>query len=276
MESYKLDALDGLPDNAYLYLSTGALTKMHTLRVYFEELRSGIDGQYRAERDWYLRNISTDADKALEKANKFSEANNIRLINDGDLLELAEIRRRSSEQKALDEAEKEEAFQATQRARETALMEIIDQGIFPYGKHNGETFEGVYKYDKGYLVWMVNNKDEELDAVSNSLKNALLASYPNLKVPEYESVEYFGEPKTRYKGIKAKVVGSYGFDGFYGWVHIEKLLTENGEVLVYMGASGFEWDVSDDVIIDFTVKSHEEYEGEIQTKILRIKLIEIL
>lgn len=277
MTTYNLDFTSRIDkDDAYFYISTGALTRMHTLKLFFTEQRVVGSGGYLAERDYYIQNLSTDADKAMTKAKKFADANSIRLINDGDLLELEEIRRRSSEAVALAEAEKEEAYQATQRARQDALMDIIDQGIFPFGKYRDERFDSVYEYDKGYLVYLINSDLENLDVVSMSLKNALFSLFPKLKLPKYDAVKYFGEVKTRYKNIKAKVISDFGFDGYYGYTYVTKFLLETGEILLYMGGTPQEIEVSEDVMMDFTVKSHDEYEGEKQTKILRIKLLEVL
>ena len=67
------------------------------------------------------------------------------------------------------------------------------------------------------------------------------------------------------------------YNGFYGWVSIVKIILDTGEMVVYQGTgnlalpNGDSFAEGDVLIFDCTVKSHEVYDGEIQTKVQRLK-----
>lgn len=62
------------------------------------------------------------------------------------------------------------------------------------------------------------------------------------------------------------------FSGVYGITFLQIFNDENGNAVSYMGASPMNLEKDETVKVKFTVKAHEEYKGEKQTKIIRAKI----
>ena len=121
------------------------------------------------------------------------------------------------------------------------------------------------------------------DSVSRSLVETLKAQYPEyVRILQLKANdEYFGTVKTRYKSLVGTIIADFGYVGFYGWVSIVKIILDSGELVVYQGTGNLllpnddSADVGDVVTFDATVKSHEVYNEEIQTRIQRLKYKEV-
>jgi hypothetical protein len=250
------------------YISTGALTAMYTLRAQWYE-NAVIEGEnVSIERDNYIRNLSTDGDTAALKANAMGYAVT------APLFDLNEIKRRRSDHIARLVKEREDADEIERVAKEQRLVDLIKDGRFPFGKFGDKKFEAA---DRGYIMYWLKVTPE--DSVSRSLVSALRAVYPEyVKLLDLKANDnYFGTEKTRYKNLAGTVVADFGYNGFYGWVSIVKIILDTGEMVVYQGTgnlalpNGDSFAEGDVLIFDCTVKSHEVYDGEIQTKVQRLK-----
>ncbi|ATI15691.1 hypothetical protein [Bordetella phage vB_BbrM_PHB04] len=109
------------------YVSTGRKNAMYTLRC-----RRDVVGQAPVLRDYmpdfYLCNLAATEDKAVEKAREYMEAMRIRIgESDGFKIEF-------------DEYPDHEAFKRRGKlsVRDTRSMQLIEAGVFPFGKHRGE------------------------------------------------------------------------------------------------------------------------------------------
>jgi len=112
--------------NSTYYISTGDLNGFYTLRHRFVEAYQIVEGDqvsigYR-DRDFYVRNLSTDREQAIAKAKEHCG----RLL-DVDF-DLDEIRKRPAQE--------------------------IDWSIFQAGKHDGKSIHQVRDEDPGYLIWL--------------------------------------------------------------------------------------------------------------------------
>ncbi len=263
-------------NNRQYYISSGELTRMYTLRVRFEELayargEGGKPVAYTVVRDWYITNLATEPCRAKAAAERHMEGRTDGRLFDGELESLDAIRRRTSAEVEAARLASEYAAQQAQDEREAAYraskMEYIEYGQWPFGQFKGERFENA---NDGYVVYFLG-LDAEDDAVLETLQNALRAQFGHLANLPTPNGEYFGEPKKR-EDITATLIASFGFQGYYGFVHIQRFIAESGALLVYKGSAPVAADMGKPVTFKATVKSHDEYEGEAQTMIQRVKV----
>lgn len=259
------------------YISSGEKTKMYTLRENYLERHQG----YIIERDFYVRNLSTDPDKALQVARDLGYE-----VDSKPDFTLEEIRRNKSEAEAKRYEEYRIAEQRERELRENQQIDMIKAGLFPFGKYRSLGFE---QAPESYIQYWLKTDIEETNTVARSLVNALEFNFPwILERIERSSGngEYFGEIKQRYQNLKGEIVGVAGFENFYGWQNVYNILLETGELAVYMGSAFIAYyddERNDDVfgkvgdIITFagTVKDHNEYKEVKQTKLARLTLKEM-
>lgn len=79
---------------------------------------------------------------------------------------------------------------------------------------------------------------------------------------------YVGSVGERLRGLKLTVKGSRYIDGFYGATTLLFLTDENGNAFKWF-ASSYDADQGDVVVLDGTVKKHEEYNGLKSTVLTR-------
>ena len=87
---------------------------------------------------------------------------------------------------------------------------------------------------------------------------------------------WVGNVKERIRNVPVTVEFAKTLDGgMYGPKRIVKMRDEAGNLLVTFGTSEWLWEAEkgQQVVIDFTVKEHSEYEGAKQTVITRSKLL---
>jgi hypothetical protein len=84
--------------------------------------------------------------------------------------------------------------------------------------------------------------------------------------------EYFGEIKTRYKGINATFISSRWIESYYGSSELIKLRLEGGEMVTWFTSSEPNFEDGKTYNIDLTVKKHDEYKGAKQTLVTRVKI----
>jgi hypothetical protein len=137
----------------YYYISTGDLNGFYTLKHRFDEtiyVRSegyeqtgAVEAQI-AERDQFIKNLSTDKDQALVAANAWLDEHGVdprrrRLDIDWDL---SEIQRRSAE-----------ALEA-EREREAERIRATDWSILPFGKYAGKSLRDLVTTDPEYVSFV--------------------------------------------------------------------------------------------------------------------------
>ena len=285
-------------ENEYYYISSGAKNMMHTLRCVYTDSKYVEGESVDFERDYYVCNLSTDFDVAIEKAKMYAGDK----FREGASFSLEEIYRRTQEEMALAAAEaaKNAAIREAEEEennrvfRRDAYTKIAD-GDFPFGMYRNYSFETA---PESYIKFMGTVEVEEGKSgfVMKFLQKVLKKKFPDLFLPMPEANgEYYGTPKKR-EDMVATVVASFGFESFYGYTNVVKFVKDSGELLVYMGTTmpGFEVqkttvylegtaDEYEYTTNEFegvkigktyqfkaTVKEHSEYKGEKQTKIQRL------
>lgn len=267
-------------DIQYFYISTGDKRGFYTLRgieiirtyVQNEWGNGMVSGSY--PRDFYVQNLSTDYDTAVEKAKD--------MIGDTPLkteaFALEEIKRRDAE---LVEAEKRAIIQAAQEEYDR----IVGSGglfIMPFGKWSGRPISEI---PLDYRVWFVNSLDGEADSKTRAI--AAVMNWDGSVTAELERRErrqkeieerkansqFVGEIGERQDFI-LKHVYSRSFGGYYGTVFIEIFTDMDGNTIKYMGGASLDVEPDGEYTITGTIKKHEEYQGEKQTVIARPKVKE--
>lgn len=133
----------------YYYISTGDLNGFYTLRHTFTETcysrteNGGVES-FPVQRDWYIRNLSTDREEAIQKANAWADENSVasnrRLFRAE--FDLAEIKRRSAE----------EIEAANERIAQRILS--TDWSILPFGKYEGQNLRDLATTDPEYVCFV--------------------------------------------------------------------------------------------------------------------------
>jgi len=243
---------------------------MFTLRVRWEEKASFFgEGISIITRDQYIRNLSIDKDRAIEKAKLFLDESDI-LQSDADTLaDLNEIRRRESEEVQREREEREAQYEAERNAYANTLVDMVVSGFMPFGMHKGENIKLL---PPSYALYWLNTEADDGDIVVDALKKAFAIAFPQLlNLPESNG-EYIGNVKERMT-FDATCIAVFGFEGFYGWTTIKKFVASTGESLTYMGGGNCPGDIGETVKIKGTIKKHEIYNDEASTYIMRPALV---
>jgi hypothetical protein len=86
-------------------------------------------------------------------------------------------------------------------------------------------------------------------------------------------VGYEGE---RLRGIKARLEMARGMgDNGYGWTTLYKFRDDAGNLYTWFTGSAPHMDVGNDVVLDGTVKRHNEYQGIRETQLTRAKVVNL-
>lgn len=259
------------------YIGTGADTKMYTLRHQFEEKIAYMvsEGQYESAivmRDFYLHNLSTDAKKAVEKA----QAQGYDCAEPQFTLE--EIQRREAGEAQAERDLAEERFRTTQQMKLDEEILLIQEHRFPFGRNIGSPLKKlVEEKGEGWAAyWMKDGRTEDTTATVTLLGKVLESLYPEVAeitfLDKSGNGQYFGKIGVRQKLINVRCVEYFSFEGFYGYVNVIKFLTDSGELLMYMGAADIDCEVGERLVVSFGIKSQEVYKGDYQTVVQRVKV----
>lgn len=137
-------------ENNLCFISTGNLAGFYTLRV----LVNDYDGQGRAcIKDEYVKNLSTDKEKALIEAQAFAEENGFILMNDAnfDLIEIKRMKHEDAQRKLNEERERAEKQKTEKREY---LQKIMAELVFINGRYSGKYVYDVFAIDPGYVYYL--------------------------------------------------------------------------------------------------------------------------
>jgi hypothetical protein len=258
-----------------LYIGIGATGALFTLRETY--LHWGFKDQPEV-RSFHHTNLAQDADEAFAKAEAYSKEYGVLLKTTPETLafEMREIQRASAQQ--LEERAKAEAEKEARRLLDywgRADMILADQlaklkkGICPVGRHAESPLEWL---PASYASWLVASlEDFEEGSIIKALAEKVKAEYAHLILPTPDKALTIGEEKER-REFTATVINATGFDGSFGWTNVITMASEEGACLVYMGTAGLDTDIGEKIAFKATIKKHDEYKGQAQTFIQRIKL----
>lgn len=244
------------------YISTGAKNAMHTLRM----SRMNTDIQF--VRDSYIKNLAVDVETAQEKATAFFKdwIERVGGSTDDFVLELDVVPEYDIKLR-----------RGKLSAKETQWIEDIEDGIFPFGKHNGTKI--VDAPDSYILFFADKAKDEEQNPVMHALTAICMGIaserglFAKREIAKQERAEkdalsnFVGNVGDRQM-FKGEIVSKfYNEDqGFY----VTKI-RQGDDLICYVGQSIGERNT----VVEFkaTIKKHSEYKGIKSTQVNRPKLV---
>lgn len=259
-----------------LYIGIGEFNHFFTLRESYQHhfVRDGIN---RVEvRAAHLFNLSQNADVALEKAKEYAEKVGLQLVASKESLEheMREIKRASQqelEERAAREAQMIAEAEERRKAHEALQLQKAMAGIIPFGRHKDRSISELRDEEEGfgYLIWIANSDIE--NPLFNALRAKILEIVPKAFLPKPDPVKKFGEAGQKVE-LNVAVVKEAYFRGNWGLVFIISMVAEDGSMLISKGAKFA--GVGARLRIKGSIKGHAEYNGQMQSIIQRVKVLE--
>jgi len=162
--------------------------------------------------------------------------------------------------------------------------EDLSPHIIKFGRHCGQTVDYIIEEDFEYAMWMVNKADISL--ATRELFHANKKVWA--RIMEEETAHEIAKDRKELERLSmghhytngekveleiAEVYAAFGFDTQFGHCSIRKMMTTDNKTVIYMGSNPPDYPEEGKFKIKATIK-HDEYRGEKQTKIQRIKIIE--
>lgn len=254
----------------YFYISIGETGAYFTLWMADMELVcSKYDRRYVLRHNYYF-NLSQDAHEAYEKALKVAHDQGYRLDARVEIMqqEMREIKRLSQEQltaraeKARAKIEEQLAYEASVRAEKIAMIEA---GTYPFGRYYNQPFDIA---PVSYITWLIDNVAEfEADSIIQLTAMAVAQRCAHLALPKPDKNMVIGTVGKR-DIFDVVIVRKTGCATAYGWCNIITMVDKSGACLVSMGS--FCAEVGQAMKIKATVKKHDQYKDQMQTKIQRV------
>lgn len=266
----------------HLFIGIGETAAYFTLRETHQEYIPGegpmgnatVNGVYQGRvvtASHHIKNLSQDAHEAFEKAREYADGVGLELRANVDRMkdELREIHRATAEQIAARQAQWRVDLEIrAERERQwiAGCKQSIDEGLVPFGRYAGVQ---IAKTPIQYRQWIGKSTHE--NEVMSYLADVVARRYSDDFPPSPKSgviVGTIGERLTFRVRCLARFIVSTDFGDLY----ITKLIDlESGALLVVKSGS---WSMKTEdaaKTIKATVKKHDEYRGEIQTVLQRIK-----
>lgn len=262
----------------HLFIGIGEYQHFYTLRETYEHV-SYIGGKpYSEIRSFHHFNLSQDANEAFAKAQAAGDKLALRLTTSRADLDTAmqDIKRANAEElerRAAQAAAWEAERKAMREAAHQEKLDLIDSGVFAFGRFKGETFA---EADPSYLEWFADSLPTfEAGSLLQYTALAILRLVPDrlpAKADPNATLGYAGErietPVTVTKQVSfyRKSFGGYGEEKCY----VTTMLTDAKVCLVVISPS-FTAKPGDSFVLRGTVKTHREYKGQMQTIVQRAK-----
>ena len=165
----------------------------------------------------------------------------------------------------------------TMKPWERSVMRMVEAGLVPFGKHEGETFTG---QDDGYILWWAG---QEVNDDTSIPATAVIARFKELAIKrdlftqrdDREAARQQMAWRSRHVGTEgtrqtftAVVERIRSFENRYGENRMIQRLRSGDDLLVYWGFADLGME-GQTVTFDAMVKRHDEYNDEKQTIVNR-------
>lgn len=262
-----------------LFIGIGATNAFYTLRetyLYEHWVGSQSEGRMVREiRSHHHFNLSIDLDEALAKASEDAERMGLPLETDRAKLEqeMREIKRATAEQLA--EREKYIAQQAAwylemRAQRDAECRTKILAGEVSFGRFQGQQIENL---PRDYLTWLAKKQPEfEEGSLMRLLADVVRDKHSDKLLPEPDPDRTTGEVGDRVT-LEVDVLRNFPVQSDFGTLYIITMVTAD-RVCVVSKSTSFYAKVGEHLKIKATVRSHDTYKGQAQTRLQRIKIIE--
>ena len=281
------------------FIAAGRGNKMFTLRQYVPKYSGPseiLNGVYQGNVEVgseYVVNLSSDPDEAYEKALSYARKTGYPLRCGRPTSELLDIHRSTSEQVAERERLNLERLQREQALREEAHNNFLDNqikdaeeflrfGRMPFGAHKGKLFTCEDRTSdsipKSYLRWLLEQVETEDRATVLTVTQDYIREHnlvdEDLDLPALDKNAFLGKLKER-RVIQATVVRIASFLSDYtGRTYVYTLAAENNECVVWFSTADQDFDIGESVIVKGTVADHNTRDGQAQTRINRVKVLD--
>lgn len=162
----------------------------------------------------------------------------------------------------------------------TEEFEVYPPEEFDFGRYAGQKIEECK--DVEYLKWMLSEvHGDRRELVIEALVASGLVRYNKDTVCTPEKAKIYKLNDSLKAGhhysagekveLKLTVRKAFSFSGQYGVTYVYEFYTSKKEIVKYMGSKCFEFEVGDKISVEATIK-HSDYQGEKETKLLRIKI----
>lgn len=268
-----------------LFIGIGATSAYYTLRETYlhQQWVGGRDGYMHSEvRSLHHYNLSQDADEAIAKATEAGREMGLPFEDTREDIasQMRDIKRATAEEmerRRAAEKAREEEWEAARALWNARRLEVINAGVVSFGKYDGEKIEDL---PRGYLDWLVNKLPEfEEGSLLRALATVVRDNYASCLAPKADPNKLIGEVGERLM-LNVDVVKVYKYERPHAvahWktetVYIITMVTDDGACVVSKSASFFAREC-DKLTLKATVKAHDEYKGQAQTVIQRIKVLE--
>lgn len=268
------------------FISYGEKKCMYTLWVIVDQSKNNSRYNFRSA---YVKNLSNDKERAIEKAVEYAAENGIEFVSttNADAL-LNEIHRRTADEM---EAARVEAERQAEEREQKAIEErnrIIEENViifeeqfqsecFTFGKYDGETFEKIMATDPQYIKYIIDNSPDAPYDFPTRLReicvNALHAYVAEHGYPKgrFDDSVYVGTSGERID-VAVTVVGKSVISGYYGDTTLYKFADKDDNLLVtFYSGTKMDLDIDDELTITGTVDKHQLYDNVKQTTLKRVK-----
>lgn len=242
------------------FISTGELTRMYTLRIVYEAFEV-VDGiLLTTTYPEYIRNLSTDYDKALEKAKGILAMMGVKFSDNGEF-SLEEIRRRKSDDilREKEELEREEKILEIERYKlfSSEVENYIGDGKIVGGKYNGMSVEEIADVDVGYIRWFLS-AFKEAKSSAHFANWKMFNKWADDNLTESEWIGDIGDVVELNLTFNRCVPfqSSYGYNQT-GWIHFFE--DENSNLIKTTSTSKFIMSLNegDKIKVTATIKRHD-------------------
>lgn len=162
----------------------------------------------------------------------------------------------------------------------TEDFEVYSSEEFNFGKYAGKNISECE--DIEYLKWMFNEiSGDRRELVSKVLVTSGMVRYDEDTICSKEKAKLFKHNASLKTGhhytagekveLDLTVRSAFNFNGHFGTTYVYEFYTSNLEVVKYMGSKCHDINEGDTLSVKATIK-HSEYQGEKETKLLRIKI----
>lgn len=236
------------------FISTGSKIGFYTLRILVEDYN--MVGKLVIKEE-FVKNLSTNKEKALKEAIQYALENDIDLIDSSDF-DLNEIKRMRNEEKERLIKEKQEEETRLKIQQEEYVANFIQESVFLNGKYSGETVSEVFKKDAGYVWYMKRQWHENLKNVHEHLN--IIIAHNWIKQNNIADPDFIGNNGDIVE-LKLTLNSTYIPDGRFFTI---RHYCSSGKDIVQFNSTSKkfkELNPGDVFIIIGTVNHHLDYEG---------------
>lgn len=266
----------------HLFIGIGETNAYFTLRETHQDYIPGdgpmgnatVNGVYQGRvviSSHHIKNLSQDPAEAVAKAQEYADAVGLRLASSVATIqeEMREIKRATAEQIA----KREEAFRIEQELRDErerqwveGCKRSIDDGFVPFGRYAGLK---IAETPIQWRQWVTKSTHENdvMAYLADAVARRYTGDFPPAPVAGV-TVGTVGERLT----LRVRCIARFIVRSDFGDLYITKMVDlATGALLVVKSGSWSMTTEDPETTIKATVKKHDEYRGEVQTVLQRVK-----